>query len=118
MSRPENTTEVVNLDELKEIMDDDMELIQECFADFIQDWPELYVAIKKAVLEKNAAELDAHAHKLKGTLRYLAAEPAAQAAWILESAGKDNDMDNLDAKLADLKTKCMELVDYIKEFKL
>ncbi len=117
MSTPENETQVLNLDELKEIMDDDMELIQECFSDFLQDWPELYVAIKKAVLEKNAAELDAHAHRLKGTLRYLAAEPAAQAAWILESAGKNNDMDNLDAKLADLKDKCMKLVGYIKQFK-
>lgn len=109
--------EPVNIEELKEIMDDDMELIQECFSEFIKDWPLMYVQIKGAVLEKDAQTLNESAHKLKGTLRYLAADPAADAAYALESAGKENDMETLEDKLSDLKNECQKLVSYIKNFK-
>ena len=116
MPTKDNSSEAVDIEELKEIMDDDMELIQECFTDFIQDWPNLYVQIKTAILEKNGQKLDDYAHKLKGTLRYLAAEPAAYAAYALESAGKENNMKNLEGKLEDLKNECQKLVDYINNF--
>lgn len=108
--------DVVNLKELKEIMDDDLELIQDCFADFISEWPEQYIEIKGAVMEKNAGKLDEAAHKLKGTLRYLAAEPAAEAAYALEAAGKDNDMAGVEEKLNALENECKKLVDYINQF--
>jgi HPt (histidine-containing phosphotransfer) domain-containing protein len=108
---------VVNIEELKEIMDDDMELIQDCFADFLQDWPEVFAEINAAVLEKDAQKLDAAAHKLKGTLRYLAATPAADAAYALESAGKENNMEDLETKLSTLKNECRKLIDYIHNFK-
>ncbi len=73
------TNPAIDLNELKEIMDNDMELIQDCFSDFIDDMPQIYEEIKKAVLEKNAQNLDASAHKLKGTLRYLAADMKQRA---------------------------------------
>lgn len=110
------TEPVVNLDEIKEIMDNDMELIGECFDDFVQEWPVLYVQIKTAVLEKNGPNLDASAHKLKGTLRYLAAEPAALAAYALEEAGKAGNMDGLDEHLETLRKECQKVIDYIKNF--
>jgi two-component system sensor histidine kinase/response regulator len=115
MSPPE-TSDAVNLSELMEIMDNDMELIQDCFNEFTTDWPAQYVEIKQAVLEKNAGKIDASAHKLKGTLRYLAAQNAADAAFALESAGKDNDMDSIDQKLETLKTRCQQVVEYIRQF--
>lgn len=107
---------IVDIEEIKEIMDNDMELIGECFDDFVKEWPVLYVQIKTAVLEKNGQNLDASAHKLKGTLRYLAAEPAALAAYALEEAGKENKMDGLDEKLENLRVECQKVVDYIKDF--
>ena len=116
MSTKDNSCNAVNIEELKEIMDDDMELIQECFMDFIQDWPQLYVQIKGAVLEKNPQQLDASAHKLKGTLRYLAAQSAADAAYALESAGKEKNMEGIENKLANLKNECQKLVEYINNF--
>ncbi|MCF6245982.1 MAG: Hpt domain-containing protein [Desulfobacula sp.] len=116
MSTPENDSEVVDLKELKEIMDDDLELIQDCFADFISEWPVQYVEIKGAVLEKNAQTLDESAHKLKGTLRYLAAESAADAAMVLEAAGKNNDLGGAEEKLDHLKNECQKLIEYIKNF--
>ena len=108
---------VVNLEELKEIMDNDMELIQDCFADFLQDWPGVFAEINAAVLAKDAHKLDTSAHKLKGTLRYLAAAPAADAAYALESAGKNCDMEAVETKLSSLKNECQKLIDYIHNFK-
>ena len=107
----------IDLNELKEIMDNDMELIQDCFSEFINDMPQIYEEIKKAVLEKNVQNLDASAHKLKGTLRYLAADAAADAAYDIEAAGKENKLKNLDGKLETLKTECKKVTDYINNFK-
>jgi hypothetical protein len=44
MSPPE-TSDAVNLSELMEIMDNDMELIQDCFNEFTTDWPAQYVEL-------------------------------------------------------------------------
>ncbi len=106
----------INLNELKEIMDNDMDLIQDCLADYIQDWPQIYGEIKKAVLEKNSQNLNESAHKLKGILKYLAAQAAADAAFALESAGKGNDLENIDHKLETLEKECQKVTEYIKAF--
>ncbi|NOX35215.1 MAG: Hpt domain-containing protein [Deltaproteobacteria bacterium] len=116
MPENDNSNEVINIKELNEIMDDDTELIHECFVDFIQEWPKLYVEIKGAVLEKDTHKLDESSHKLKGTLRYLAAGAAADAAYALESAGKKNDLEGVEKKLLTLKNECQRLVDYINNF--
>ncbi|MCK5312381.1 MAG: Hpt domain-containing protein [Desulfobacteraceae bacterium] len=109
-------TNIINLDELKEIMDNDTELICECFDEFRKDWPEAFGNIAKAVEAKDASQLDEAAHKLKGTLRYLAAEQAQLAAYELELAGKENDLEGLDAKLALLEKMGLEVIDYIDNF--
>lgn len=117
MSNQENSTNIVNLRELKEIMDNDMELIQDCFAEFIKDWPELNNEIKTAISELNAQGLNSAAHKLKGTLRYLAADPAAEAAFALEAAGRENDWEGIDGMLEELENRCQQLIEYINNFK-
>jgi len=110
-------TDIIDLDELKEIMDNDMELIKECFDEFKKDWQEAFGDIAKAIKAKDASLLDEAAHKLKGTLGYLAAEPARQAAYDLELAGKENAIEALDEKLALLEKKGLEVINYIDNFK-
>lgn len=112
---PEN--DVVNIEELKEIMDGDMELIRDCFADFVQTFPKDFDGIKSAAVKKDGPELDASAHKLKGTLRYLAAEKAADAAYHLELSGKSNDMKGVEDKLETLNRECRKLLEFIRNFK-
>ena len=107
---------IIDLDELKEIMDNDMELIRECFDEFRNDWAEAFGNIAKAVATKNASEIDEAAHKLKGTLRYLAAEQASQAAYELELAGKEQNLENLETKLSLLEKKGIEVIGYIDNF--
>lgn len=109
--------EVINLEELKEIMSGDMGFAKECFQDFLNEWPAPYVDIQKAVMKENADQLEESAHKLKGTLKYLAAEKAANAAYALESAGKQGDISGIEDKLKHLETECEKLVRYIHDFK-
>ncbi|MCG8633610.1 MAG: Hpt domain-containing protein [Desulfobacterales bacterium] len=107
---------VINLDELKEIMDNDEELIQECFAEFLMDYQVLIKEIKTAIDQKDFQGIDDTAHKLKGTLRYLAAEPAATAAQVIEQAGRQQDLEGMDDKLAALESECRKVILYIDEF--
>lgn len=116
MSANHPETDVINMEELKEIMDGDMDLIKDCFADFVQDYQASFDEIKNAATEKNGPKLDSAAHKLKGTLRYLAAANAADAAYALELSGKSNDMDGIAAKLDLLAKECVKLVEYIQNF--
>ncbi len=108
--------DIIDFDELKEIMDNDMELIKECFDEFCDDWPEAFDNVAKAVLAKDAVLLDEAAHKLKGTLRYLAATQASQAAYELELAGKEQNLDGLDTKLSILKKTGIELIEHMNNF--
>jgi HPt (histidine-containing phosphotransfer) domain-containing protein len=106
----------VNIKELKEIMDGDMDLIKDCFADFVQDFPGAFAEIKKAAIEKDGSKLDASAHKFKGTLRYLAADAASDAAYALELSGKSNNMKGIEDKLEKLNNECKKLIDFINNF--
>ncbi|MBA3012893.1 MAG: Hpt domain-containing protein [Proteobacteria bacterium] len=107
---------VVDLDELKEIMDNDMELIQDCFAEFLTDLPDLLGEIQTAISQKDAGKMNTAGHKLKGTLKYLAAEPAAKAAQAIESAGSNHDLENLDEKFLTLEKECQNLTAFIEGF--
>ncbi len=66
--------------------------------------------------QRDPEKINEAAHKLKGTLKYLAAEPAANAAMAIESAGKNYDLDNLDEKLLILEKECQKVMDFIKSF--
>ena len=68
-------------------------------------------------IEKNGIKLNAAAHKLKGTLRYLAAERAVDAAYVLELAGKSNHMEGIEDKLEALNRECRKILAFINGFK-
>ena len=107
---------VINIDELKEIMDNDSELIQECFADFLMEYPGLMSDIRAAIETKDFDAIDNTAHKLKGSLRYLAAARASAAALAIEDAGRQQDLDGIGAKMDTLDAECQKVILYIDEF--
>ena len=72
--------------------------------------------IQDAVFQKNFERIKTSAHKLKGTLKYLAAEPAASAAMAIELAGCNHDMDNLNEKFLTLEKECQNIAAFIKGF--
>ncbi|WDP85749.1 MAG: Hpt domain-containing protein [Desulfobacter sp.] len=106
---------VVNIDELNEIMGNDAELIQECFADFLVEYPGMIKAIKTAIETEQFVEIDNNAHKIKGSLKYLAADAAANAAYTIEKAGQSQDLEGIDEKLAMLEAECQKVILFIDE---
>ena len=104
-----NDNSLINMKELLEIMDDDKELIKECFNEFINDASNMLERIKNAIESGDAAGLDSSAHKIKGSLRYLAAEKASGLAYGLETMGKNGNLDKAGETFQSLESECEKL---------
>lgn len=97
-------------------MDNDLELIQDCFADFAKESPELLNRIRQAISRQEPKTINTLAHKLKGMLIYLAAEPAANAALAIEQAGQNQNFQGIGQKFNALERECKSLGEFINEF--
>ncbi|MCP4695214.1 MAG: Hpt domain-containing protein [Desulfobacterales bacterium] len=106
----------VDIEELMEVMDDDTELLQECFDDFLEEADDMLAQIGKSIDEGDSAALDESAHKLKGTLKYLAAGPASDAAYLLEKMGKDDNMGSAGEVFQTLVRECDALKVFMKNY--
>ena len=77
----------LNTKELLAIMDYDEDLIKICFEDFLAHSLIMLDDIKRSIDVENPSMLNQTAHKFKGSLKYLAAYPAAKVAYQLEIIG-------------------------------
>ena len=107
----------INIDEALEVMDGDNELLMECFDDFVEDVPGMLARIRKALDGRDNEELKIAAHKLKGSLRYLAAGHAADIAYQLERMGGSGDLTNADELFKDLQAECERIRAFIRDYK-
>lgn len=103
----------IDMKEALEIMGDDMELLQECFDDFVRDSSELLANIKEAIDASDASELNKTAHRFKGTLKYLAAKDAADTAYELEKMGKEANLNHATETFQVLNKECEKLKDFM-----
>ncbi len=103
----------IDMKEALEVMGDDMELLQECFDDFVRDSSEMLANIKEAIDVSNASSLDSTAHKFKGTLKYLAAHKGADIAYKLETMGKEGTLDHAEEAFQALSKECEGLKDFM-----
>ncbi|HTQ87231.1 MAG TPA: response regulator [Candidatus Solibacter sp.] len=80
---------------------------------FLKDSPRLMAGVKRAVGEKDSAELASAAHALKGAVGHFGAQEAREAALRLEQMGKSGELDGVKKTLATLETEiellCQEL---------
>lgn len=106
----------IDMDALREIMDDDDELIKDCFTDFVEDCDEMLALIQTAIDADNAIELEKSAHALKGSLIYLAATEAADFAYRLESMGQKKNLTGAKVEFESLSKACSNLVAYMKSY--
>lgn len=108
--------EPIDMKELSEIMDNDNELAKECFTDFMNTSSEMLMKIKASIDAKDADSLDREAHKFKGTLRYLAALPAADRAYELEIMGKQKDFEKVGSTYDALVEECKRVKVYMSKY--
>lgn len=103
----------INREKLLEIMDDDEVLLKECLQDFISDYPGVLRKIKSAIDGERCQELEREAHSFKGSLTYLAAQNASDAALQLETMGRNRNLKNVDKVFSALKLECEKIRAFI-----
>lgn len=94
---------VLDRDALIELLDGNPNLILTVIDSFLNDCPDYMVAIREAVEEKDAERLMREAHSLKGAVGSLRAEPASEAAQVLEEMGRSGDFTGAEAALETLE---------------
>lgn len=109
-------SQIIDMEELMEIMDDDKELIKECFDDFTVDSPEMLEKIRSAIVENNAENLGKAAHAIKGSLKYLAAQAAAGIAYQLEKMGVNNNLEKAMESYESLLEECDKLKKFMSDY--
>ncbi|MDY6825090.1 MAG: Hpt domain-containing protein [Thermodesulfobacteriota bacterium] len=110
-------TDPINIDEALEVMDGDSELLLECFDDFVEDMPGMLARIRNALDQEDKAELKIACHKLKGSLRYLAAARAADLAYKLEVTDDTGDLTNADDLFVTLQGECEKIQAFVQNYK-
>ena len=114
--RMNDLSAMINMEELLEIMDNDTELMKECFNNFIEDCPGTLTDIRSAIETSDAPLLAERAHKLKGSMRYLAAVQVADIAYQLEIMGKEGDLERSGETFRILEEQCDKLKDLMLRY--
>jgi PAS domain S-box-containing protein len=97
--------------ELIERVGDDREFLTELVHLFREDGPKQFARIKRALEEKDSAEILRCAHSLRGTLANLAARPAADLAAEIEHAAESENLVRADAALQGLNFELVRVLD-------
>lgn len=92
MNRSKPAAKSVDMKIVQEIFGNNQELLGRFFRDFMRNSPQILSDIKIAVEARDADGIRRHAHKLKGSLRYLAAEEAIACASALEEIGRTGNL--------------------------
>jgi two-component system sensor histidine kinase/response regulator len=98
------------------VVDGDRELLGEIVAAFLIEGPSLLAQIRRALTDADAAELRRGAHTLKGALRTLGIESAAELASKLEEIGRGGDLASASATMAQLESQLDQILSEAKSF--
>jgi HPt (histidine-containing phosphotransfer) domain-containing protein len=109
--------EPIDMKEIMEILDDDKELLIECFDEILNSMPQTLAEIQSAIEQGNASSLDEAAHKLKGSLKYIAAAHAADVAYQLEIMGKQQNLELSDDAFKTLIYECEKVKKFMEQYK-
>jgi CheY-like chemotaxis protein len=88
-----------------ERLDGDEKLLHEIVQIFLDESPKQLAALKRAVREVNAEQIERTAHGLKGELSYLAMPAVSQRAQELERMGRESDLDHASEVFAIFETE-------------
>ncbi len=98
------------------VVDGDRELLGEIVAAFLIEGPALLEQIRRALTDGDAAELRRGAHTLKGALRTLGIESAAELASKLEEIGRRGDLAAGSPVMAQLESQLDQILSEAKSF--
>ena len=87
----------------------EMDFLEELVDMFIGDFEKKHEALKDAVKHKNAAQVQELAHSLKGSSANLGLTPLQETFFQLETAGRNNNLLDIDKKIDLLQNQFNEL---------
>lgn len=111
----EKAPDPVNMKIVLEIFSKNQELLKRFFIDFMQNSEGILSDIQSAVEERDGDRIRLNAHKLKGSLKYLAAEKAIACASRLETLGREGHLEQADDAFEDLMAAYQEVRRFISE---
>jgi HPt (histidine-containing phosphotransfer) domain-containing protein len=95
----------------------DKQLFIEMSGILLDDAPRLMVELRSAVAAKNAADIRARAHAVKGLLAGCGGVRAARVAQLLEDAGQAADLGQADSLLSSLEHEFDELTRALRQYR-
>jgi two-component system, sensor histidine kinase and response regulator len=108
------TSLVVEKKALLESMENDAEFLKTLIGIFLADYPRMLAAIRAGVDAHDPHEVMSASHALRGSISVFGAKSAVEAAWILESMGKQEKVEGLNEALCVLERE-MALVLFALE---
>jgi two-component system sensor histidine kinase/response regulator len=113
---PLSPTAPIHLDEMRERLGDDDDLVAEVMSLFLEDCPVRLAQIKTAVEQRDREAIRTSAHALKGAAGNLSAAPVARCALALERMALDGDIDPVkaDGAWACLEAESARLIEVLE----
>jgi signal transduction histidine kinase/CheY-like chemotaxis protein/HPt (histidine-containing phosphotransfer) domain-containing protein len=102
------------LDWLREVAENDQDLIEELLSDFCRDTPGYVAALENAMDMRDADAVMHAAHKLAGCAAYIGASELSEAARQIETMVRTKASVDCDRELALLKHRHVTLIDTIQ----
>lgn len=106
--------EAINRDELEERLDSDFELFKELAVLFFDDSAVLLNKIKDSITANDMEALRKTAHTIKGAVSNFSAQGAYDAAYELETAGRNCNSDGITGKLGRLESEISSVINDMK----
>lgn len=103
----------INFDSALERTGGDMDFLEELIDMFKEDFKEKYLSLKKAVNQKDSAQVQELAHSLKGSSSNLSLTALQETFSQLETAGHDRDFTDAEKKIDLLQIQFNELKTYL-----
>jgi len=97
-------------------LDDDSQLLAELIEIFLAEYPIIIGNIEQAVAGNDFKALQALAHKIKGSLANFGADKAVESAMKLESAAKENNMEQVNSNFGQLRLEVSLMTDEFKRY--
>jgi signal transduction histidine kinase/CheY-like chemotaxis protein/HPt (histidine-containing phosphotransfer) domain-containing protein len=110
----QSNEEVIDWAAAKSICDDET-VIKEIVKAFLDDGPQTIKSIGNAIKAKKAADVQLHAHKLKGAALSIGANRLPEAAYRLECAGQEKDIAKAASVFNDVQSEFEKLVTFLSK---
>ncbi len=110
-----STQSMINKQEALARVEGDLELLGEMIQVFLEEYPKTMDSIRGGIATRNAAEVELHAHSVKGAMRNFGDSSAVNVAFDLEKLGRNKDLAQAQAVFEKLLVEVEKFASAAKE---